>query len=649
MTPLNEQRGWTAVVYAAQHGKESCLRLLIRQGAERRRAFVARELLLFGVHKHPLGVVRDRELFFPRMQPVSVYMGDCEVCSARMQTNAFTLRCVEGCTVNLCAKCEAEGRMKLGDGRTPLAWATLNAGPASSQADHAGCVRALLEPMIADGGALTPEAASEARTIIHDLARNSCFAELVRELVDADRGLASHKDDAERTPLQVATTECKAAIQEILFLLGRYDLASPNDPKHRSATCVVRPPPQAACSAAACVRLTPNCAAQVHFAMDTNAQPTKPCVLKFMRNQEQWQRELDVRGGAVEAGGAQRFEPAHVMPVLRSHTLTAVQAAAAFPGGEVYPFVLALERGDEDLSGAIAHARMSLPQARRVAGALAACVAHLHERGLIHGDLKPLNAVRCGRAWKLIDLDAATPVDSSDPGRSGFVGMKCSTAFAPPELLYCEPMEARDGVPRPVYGEAQLPVTAKQGGNEVVVATVTITADGTVRRTPAPGAPGAESVDRAPGGGGWRVKGVDAEGNPLDPRLEGKRVFDPLRASVAFDMWGLGAVAFEMLMRASLWHADTDSNILAPADYAALGRWDAAAAKAATSRVPDRWAQALLLRLLAPDPSQRPASVAAVLRHPFFTKDAVFRSNPLPEGLKNHCFVSHFQAGGGSL
>jgi hypothetical protein len=41
-----------------------------------------------------------------------------------------------------------------------------------------------------------------------------------------------------------------------------------------------------------------------------------------------------------------------------------------------------------------------------------------------------------------------------------------------------------------------------------------------------------------PGGGGWRVRGVDEAGVALDPRQRG--AFAPLRATVSFDMWSYG-------------------------------------------------------------------------------------------------------------
>ena len=60
---------------------------------------------------------------------------------------------------------------------------------------------------------------------------------------------------------------------------------------------------------------------------------------------------------------------------------------------------------------------------------LVRCVQHLHNRGLLHGDVKPLNIVRVGTAWKLIDLDAACRINIDS------VGLKSSTAYVPPEMF----------------------------------------------------------------------------------------------------------------------------------------------------------------------------------------------------------------------
>lgn len=56
-----------------------------------------------------------------------------------------------------------------------------------------------------------------------------------------------------------------------------------------------------------------------------------------------------------------------------------------------------------------------------------------------------------------------------------------------------------------------------------------------------------------------------------------------------------------------------------------------------------RLSQALLLRLLAPSPTQRPRSMDHVLAHPFFLRDDSFEVPELRDGELNHLFLSHFQ------
>ena len=70
----------------------------------------------------------------------------------------------------------------------------------------------------------------------------------------------------------------------------------------------------------------------------------------------QWERELTARGGALEPGGKgapQRFDAAMILPVLRTHELSAEQRAWLPPAAlQALPYVLVLERWEEDLAGA---------------------------------------------------------------------------------------------------------------------------------------------------------------------------------------------------------------------------------------------------------------------------------------------------------
>lgn len=106
-------------------------------------------------------------------------------------------------------------------------------------------------------------------------------------------------------------------------------------------------------------------------------------------------------------------------------------------------------------------------------------------------------------------------------------------------------------------------------------------------------------------------------------------------------MWSFGAVLFELLMRSRLWHSDADGNLSNPDDYRKLAEWSADAAREAVSRVPDRWGQALLVRLLAPSAEARPRSMASVLQHPFFKQRDQFVAPPLAEGEGHHLFLCH--------
>jgi len=102
-----------------------------------------------------------------------------------------------------------------------------------------------------------------------------------------------------------------------------------------------------------------------------------------------------------------------------------------------YPFAICMPRADRDLDDAIRHDHIAgnpemLNTVKDIMRQLARAVDYIHSRGLIHGDLKPLNVVRIGEVWKIIDLDAATKIGDE-------AGSKISSAYAPPELLRQRP------------------------------------------------------------------------------------------------------------------------------------------------------------------------------------------------------------------
>ena len=70
-----------------------------------------------------------------------------------------------------------------------------------------------------------------------------------------------------------------------------------------------------------------------------------------------------------------------------------------------------------------------MEEVRHVFKQLVSAVDHMHQKGILHGDIKPLNIVRMDGRWLLIDLDAACEIGKQP------VGSKSSSAYLCPEAL----------------------------------------------------------------------------------------------------------------------------------------------------------------------------------------------------------------------
>ena len=98
-----------------------------------------------------------------------------------------------------------------------------------------------------------------------------------------------------------------------------------------------------------------------------------------------------------------------------------------------YPYMIIMPAGSKTLHTIIASEHIAGKEwlkVKEIAIELAEALDHLHSNGVVHGDVKPLNIMRCGNTIKLIDLDAAASIDT------GYVGAKYSSAYVPPEMIY---------------------------------------------------------------------------------------------------------------------------------------------------------------------------------------------------------------------
>ena len=98
-------------------------------------------------------------------------------------------------------------------------------------------------------------------------------------------------------------------------------------------------------------------------------------------------------------------------------------------------YLLVMPLADRNLFVALKQERWAgknMEEVRHVFVQLVHCVEHMHEKGVLHADLKTLNMVRTAGQWKLIDLDAACEI-GKEP-----VGHKSSSAYVPPEAIYVD-------------------------------------------------------------------------------------------------------------------------------------------------------------------------------------------------------------------
>ena len=231
----------------------------------------------------------------------------------------------------------------------------------------------------------------------------------------------------------VATFKNRRAIESLFLWHGRYRISQQALPEHQSQTSVVFK--------------------AIDESADESKGEPKNVALKLMRLESQFYKELEARKN-------HHFNPSYIVEVLRSYSpldrtnsegrrmsikkLTSKRQlfddieepshenSIRKDGAEsmyciVMPFV------DRNMFVAMKQDRFAgkdMEEVKYIFRRLIFCVRELHDNGILHGDIKPLNICRGNDGWKLIDLDAVSKIGVD------FVGDKCSTAYIPPEGLY---------------------------------------------------------------------------------------------------------------------------------------------------------------------------------------------------------------------
>jgi serine/threonine protein kinase len=166
----------------------------------------------------------------------------------------------------------------------------------------------------------------------------------------------------------------------------------------------------------------------IHLVQDKK----KRVALKFMTVKEQFMREVETRRRC-------QFDSEYVVDVYEAFDADedeAFRLDIERRNLDDYPYLVVMPAGDKSLQNIIftEHiAGIDWPKIKNIARQIAAALEHIHSRGYIHGDIKPLNIIRIEDSIRLIDLDASAQIDVD------LAGAKYSSAYLPPEMIYeCE-------------------------------------------------------------------------------------------------------------------------------------------------------------------------------------------------------------------
>ena len=249
---------------------------------------------------------------------------------------------------------------------------------------------------------------SDKTTLWHGIVTNvraekdDAFFETIETIAHQFPSLLDVTDGHKRTAYSAAIEGARLAMERAAYFGGRYKIDD-TLPLHESATCAVL----------VAVDVTDN----------------KRVVLKLMLNKEQFQRELAAR---------EHLDERFVIPIINSSDDAALSdrwqtdvvriSRRMKLNYDNYQYGLVMQNAKRNLMVALLQERMSEEKIRQMLKEIIEALGHMHAQDQIHGDFKPLNAVRTDDGvWKLIDFDASVK-------RGMPTGSKTSMAWNPPEM-----------------------------------------------------------------------------------------------------------------------------------------------------------------------------------------------------------------------
>ncbi len=242
------------------------------------------------------------------------------------------------------------------------------------------------------------------------------FAQAVGKFLDKHSDRVSEvmkwKDYSGRTAAATALTACKDAMLSRVLFMGLYDIPDSLQHEYKSATCTV------------------------YLAHRVEGEERTTVALKFMKNTDEFEREKSSREIllAPRSGQEQTFQDYIVESTDSYHHKVAAFHSAVQKRKWLVdysnPCLLVMPAADRNLRIIMDNERITNPEAiKSMSHRIMRCAKYMHDRGFIHGDLKPRNIMRILHRLMLIDFDASARIGQQ------YSWSKHSSAYMPPEAI----------------------------------------------------------------------------------------------------------------------------------------------------------------------------------------------------------------------
>eukprot|EP00984_Skeletonema_dohrnii_P026510 scaffold15874_cov77-Skeletonema_dohrnii-CCMP3373.AAC.5 len=324
-------------------------------------------------------------------------------------------------------------------------------------------------------------------------------------------------------------------------------------------------------------------------------------VIKLMKSKDHWERECNARKDheleskyVVSALPNIPSEEAIANAVRNGEGGLDIIREKYLNGIEVGEHAFVMDAADRNMSQMFNQEQPTLDTMRAMLREVFEAVQHMHDKNLMHGDIKMVNIVRfrIDNKLRLIDLDASAKISAVE---DSFAGAKFSSAILPPEMI--ERIDTDEKLEEfNKYWEAE-------NGNKDLVTKV----------SPKP----------------YKKHGVKShyvvksfrteEGKPVEEGLP----YTLVEAKKSIDAWSLGVLAFNLLTGEPLIPSTRDDDCASGDAMHFLYSWGTRPEKLIElfDKVPEA-ARDLISQLLQYEPEKRESIATLLKQHPFFNQQS---------------------------